>query len=184
MNNCIEISRKILDWEYYKDINTFRVLTYLLLNADEESVVKLRPDSIASNVNMETSEVLDALLKLNVCGMIDVYYDNINIKKWSKWAIVIRPSVFYEIGNDFFELGDEYIVNLPNCSGRNSKEYRSFRNSVLKRDRYTCRNCGAKKDLQVHHIKHYAKYPKLRTKMANGITLCEKCHKEEHKNER
>jgi len=66
--------------------------------------------------------------------------------------------------------------------GRVSWEYRKWRNDVIKRDRYTCVNCGSKNKLHVHHIKPYAKFEELRVDISNGITLCQKCHYEEHRN--
>lgn len=58
----------------------------------------------------------------------------------------------------------------------------SWRNSVYRRDNFTCQNChtiGGK--LNAHHIKPWAKFPEHRFDISNGITLCVKCHKEIHK---
>ena len=58
------------------------------------------------------------------------------------------------------------------------KRYKQWRKAVFARDNYTCREC--KKVgvyLEAHHIKSWAKYPKLRYKIDNGLTLCEDCHK-------
>lgn len=58
-----------------------------------------------------------------------------------------------------------------------SKKYKTFRNTVLERDNYTCRDCNKRGGrLEVHHIKPWGPYPKLRYKISNGITLCRSCH--------
>jgi hypothetical protein len=58
----------------------------------------------------------------------------------------------------------------------------SWRNSVYRRDKFTCQNCnkiGGK--LNAHHIKPWAKFPDDRFNISNGVTLCVNCHKEIHK---
>ena len=68
---------------------------------------------------------------------------------------------------------------------RYCKEYTNWRKRVFDRDNYTCQKCGQiGGTLNAHHIKHYKDYHKLRYELSNGITLCEKCHKELHKKER
>lgn len=61
-----------------------------------------------------------------------------------------------------------------------SPHYRKWRDDIKKRDGYTCQwpGCSSRSSLQVHHIKTWAKYPALRFVMANGITLCRKCHED------
>lgn len=68
-----------------------------------------------------------------------------------------------------------------NQKERNLIKYKKWRSRILKRDDYTCRNCGQKeKQLIAHHIKEWAKYPKLRYKTYNGLTLCKQCHTKWH----
>ena len=58
-----------------------------------------------------------------------------------------------------------------------SKKYRRWKSMVFVRDNFTCQECGqVGGELNAHHIKSYLKYPKLRYKLDNGITLCLKCH--------
>lgn len=65
---------------------------------------------------------------------------------------------------------------------RNSPEYVKWRRNVFERDNYTCQVCGQKGgNLNAHHIKSFSKHKELRTKLSNGITLCEECHKEIHR---
>tara|TARA_R110000868_G_scaffold171824_1_gene407602 strand:- start:1872 stop:2351 length:480 start_codon:yes stop_codon:yes gene_type:complete len=89
--------------------------------------------------------------------------------------------------------------NSPNWRGgitplqfliRNSFPYRDWRSNVLKRDKYTCQECGDTKKLNVHHKKSFSEIRfenKIFTieeaikcielwDISNGITLCESCH--------
>ena len=68
---------------------------------------------------------------------------------------------------------------------RTSLEYVNWRKNVFERDNYTCQVCGkVGGTLNAHHIKSFALHKKLRLDVNNGITLCEKCHKEVHKKEK
>ena len=103
--------------------------------------------------------------------------------------------IFLDIANDIILEWDKYnpksekyhwnyqggITEL-NHAIRNSTEYKIWRGKVFTRDNYTCKKCsdsGVK--LNAHHIKPFANYPNLRMEVSNGITLCELCHKQEHK---
>ena len=67
---------------------------------------------------------------------------------------------------------------------RLSYEYRKWRSAVLERDNHTCRECGTnEKVMHVHHILPFATYPESRYIVANGVTLCPMCHREEHRKE-
>lgn len=52
---------------------------------------------------------------------------------------------------------------------------------VKERDCYTCRDCGSTENLDAHHIYSKKKHPELILDIDNGTTLCESCHKYEHK---
>jgi len=60
---------------------------------------------------------------------------------------------------------------------RKSEEYKLWRKAVFEWDNYTCWICGGKGYLHPHHLKSFSKYPKLRLKVFNGLTLCSFCHK-------
>ena len=60
--------------------------------------------------------------------------------------------------------------------------YEQWRESVFRRDNWTCYICGEKSgELRAHHIMSFTKYPELRLVLANGVTLCNKCHLEFHR---
>lgn len=61
---------------------------------------------------------------------------------------------------------------------RTSLEIKLWKINVFKKNNFACQKCGDNKggNLKAHHIFNFAQYPKLRTSIKNGITLCEKCH--------
>jgi hypothetical protein len=63
-----------------------------------------------------------------------------------------------------------------------SKIAKDWRVSVFERDSYTCQKCGQiGGKLNAHHIVQFAVSKESRADISNGITLCEKCHREVHK---
>lgn len=92
-------------------------------------------------------------------------------------------------------------ISPTNVIIRTSKEYTNWRLQVFKRDNYKCQKCGqVRGEIQAHHKKRFSfilndikqKFPLLSisdmaftTKelwdISNGITLCKKCHKLEHR---
>jgi 5-methylcytosine-specific restriction endonuclease McrA len=53
--------------------------------------------------------------------------------------------------------------------------YQEFISIVTERDEGVCQRCGSRGDC-VHHVKSWAKHPKLRLNPANGVLLCYACH--------
>jgi 5-methylcytosine-specific restriction endonuclease McrA len=67
----------------------------------------------------------------------------------------------------------------------NDPLYKNWRNQVYKRDKHQCQwpDCGSRGRLNAHHIRTWARNPALRFSVANGITLCWRCHKKVHSKE-
>ena len=59
-----------------------------------------------------------------------------------------------------------------------SDAWRRKRYVVLKRDNWTCQECGAKAT-EVHHLK-YAKYQIGKEPIKWLVSLCKRCHEKEH----
>ena len=69
-------------------------------------------------------------------------------------------------------------ITGKNKTLRRSLEYRLWRESVFKRDNFTCIWCGKHGvELNADHIKQFAYFPELRFAIDNGRTLCIPCHK-------
>jgi len=59
---------------------------------------------------------------------------------------------------------------------RNSREYRIWRATVIRRDK-VCQICGSIKKRHAHHLDHATYFPEKRFDPENGICLCDECHK-------
>ncbi len=54
--------------------------------------------------------------------------------------------------------------------------YAMWRIYVLERDNFICQWCGLPAN-HAHHVKSYINHPKLQLDVANGTSLCSKCHR-------
>ena len=78
-------------------------------------------------------------------------------------------------------------ITPENKAIRGSNEYQRWRQSVFKKDNWTCQECGkrSKKNqylaIHAHHVKPFAVFPDLRFSIDNGQTLCVECHSEKAK---
>lgn len=69
-------------------------------------------------------------------------------------------------------------ISSENKLLRNCMEYRLWRESIFKRDKFICVWCKTKKGpFNADHIKPFAYFPELRFAIDNGRTLCVPCHR-------
>jgi hypothetical protein len=85
---------------------------------------------------------------------------------------------------NLFQKGELHLYWNPDRTDireRLTGKYRDWRFAVIKRDKYTCQICGAKRSsgrtFVVDHIKPFAIYKELRFDVNNGRVLCEDCHR-------
>jgi 5-methylcytosine-specific restriction protein A len=57
-----------------------------------------------------------------------------------------------------------------------TRQWQVLRLAVLERDGWGCMECGARKRLEVHHVKPVRTNPDLSYSLANLKTLCRVCH--------
>lgn len=64
---------------------------------------------------------------------------------------------------------------------RGSLEMKLWKETVFKRDDYTCDYCGKRGgDLHAHHLRSFSNFPEVRFDVDNGMTICVKCHRYIH----
>lgn len=73
------------------------------------------------------------------------------------------------------------VYNNESTKFRKTYKFKSWKKKVFKRDKYTCQCCGNYGGkLNAHHLDGYNWCTTKRVDVANGITLCKKCHEEFH----
>lgn len=180
MDDCVYIRRDMFERYLYgdKNFNVASMLLHLLFCRDDDTnTYKTSIIGLKCELGIDEKKVKETLSKLNRHGLIQIYKDQ-NYRWTKRLIIALRKADIYDIGNTetYYDDLDEYRSDYR----RTETGYTKFRNKVLERDNYTCQKCGSTENLEVHHKKPYAKYPKLRTVVSNGITLCKECHKKEH----
>jgi hypothetical protein len=87
---------------------------------------------------------------------------------------------------EIIKITDQIVNKLisppkPTLSKR-KRGYKDFAWSVVVKERdKKCIHCGSDQDLHAHHIKQYKDHPELRYDVNNGITMCQTCHINYHK---
>lgn len=148
-----DVSRKILQRAQYRRTRRTRKLRYRARRFSNRKQMKPVP-----SVRQRKDSIVRWLKDM---------MERINIKK-----VIVEEGVFdttsLAAGHKLF--GKEFC--------QSEYEGKNFRAKVLWRDKYQCQHCESKYMLQAHHIKQ--KKDGGSSRVGNGITLCEKCHKSLH----
>ena len=80
-----------------------------------------------------------------------------------------------------FNQRDNHYLWAGGQDGRMNPEGVAWRKAVIKRDRGHCRICYSRARIEAHHILSFTTHPEVRWDVANGITLCHKCHRQIHR---
>ena len=116
------------------------------------------------------------------CSFINGFITEKTYLKWCGCDYFKNVGVAIRYGKIYVDTIGKFPWHKKKSADRHTPQYQQWRTSVFERDNYTCKLCGQRGGkLNAHHIKPYAKYKELRFDIDNGITLCEKCHKDLHK---
>lgn len=78
-----------------------------------------------------------------------------------------------------------HLTESDRVRRRSKVDVKPWRDAVFKRDRFECQSCGAfgrqPSRLEAHHIESWSTCPDKRFDVSNGITFCQACHLEFHK---
>jgi hypothetical protein len=111
-------------------------------------------------------------------GVINPY----QIKRIRINAVKSQNTLEYRKKMSNLNIGDKNAnwqggITPKNKMFRRKFDCKLWRESVFKRDNYTCQKCKIRGlQLQAHHIKNFINYSELRTIIDNGITFCKKDH--------
>jgi len=146
-----------------------------VLNKDWIKIIETLSDSQSGILFKSILEFVNGKEPLIVDIIVRDYYYAITeqiVAEWSKYNPKTKKYHWNYQGG----------ITPENKVARNSAEMNLWRIKVFQRDNYTCQKCNKRGlVLNAHHIKHFSKFPELRTELSNGITLCKKCHTDIHK---
>lgn len=153
---------------------------------------ELKPN-LGKKLSEEHKKKLSESRKGKYCGKDNPNYGN-HLSEESKLSISKKHKKRY--GMDESHDNWNVLLNSIYPEFRRCYEYLTWRNDVFVKDNYICQKCGKRNgNKHAHHIKPFSLIlienniktleDAIKCKelwdIGNGITLCPKCHKEEHK---
>ena len=103
LNGWIKIHRKLIDWEWYKEPNTFRLFIHLLLVANHKpknykgilvdaGQIITSPDKLAKELDLSISKIRTSLKRLKLTNEITIKTNNkgsiIQVVKYEDYQVV------------------------------------------------------------------------------------------------
>lgn len=149
------------EWTQQEDEKLTRLSPHLTL----KEIAKLLP-------NRSYDAVRTRAIKLNIASSYDPSKQDYATRRKISASLM---GISEDEWNGFKETTNALI--------RKSIPYQKWRESVFKRDDYTCQKCGARCGngkavyLEAHHIQPFSEFEDLRMDADNGITLCQECHR-------
>lgn len=102
------------------------------------------------------------------------YISLANLKKGKRCMMCSR-------GGENHHNWSKLITDEERDANRNISGYNAWRKSVYKKDNYKCLICGSIEHLCAHHLDGFVWCKEKRTDVKNGVTLCNECHIEFHR---
>lgn len=138
-NGWIKLNRKILDWRWYQEGNTFRVFLHLLLTANVEDAefkydtihrgeVATSIGNLAKSTKLTYSQVRTALDHLK-------FSNEIAIKTRPKY-LVISIVKYNDYQDNRTQIANESQANRKQIASK-SQQYKNIRNKEIKNNIYT-----------------------------------------------
>ena len=105
--------------------------------------------------------------------LLEIYKTEVALQKIISKRIYKHRQKLRELGliDDFKTNRDKLLIKT---------QFKLLRTQLLSKKGNVCEKCGAV-GKYVHHIKPKSKFPKLYLDKSNLIILCQKCHRQEHK---
>jgi len=100
--------------------------------------------------------------------------------KWEILSGVLKAAYPYRV-NEVNAMKRRLNAENNKLSVRTSDKYRIWVLAIKLKNDFTCQKCGTHENLDSHHIISIRDNPDIATKITNGITLCEECHRWFHK---
>ncbi len=163
-NNLLDLERvRLLEWYKHRDT---MLITWLKLIMKSRRIKNRRFIWRVADTVKLTDEVLSHLLRVDNEVCLTVF------NTLQELGFVERKPTYIEV----FRIWENEQRN------RSTPEYKHWRESVFKRDNYTCQSCNARGvELNAHHVIRWADSKKERFNIHNGITLCRPCHIQTHR---